>query len=242
MDPNQTVRTQPSRVNDIDPTGSDSGTKTLPAGPMGADGAIITTQKQRAPPIGTSSQDRFSPIDQTSIPDRTSIPERSGARVWNRPGERQSADDLTRTTRPISPTPLAQTREEVTELRGMVSSLIDETRSQKIAYQTIANRLDQAERGLAEHRVNARERNQTPPDPLRGTSNPQNTGLFCTPEIPSARSGRYTGDNSQRPPQQSVPLAKPKLQRAGRNRYRTTSPKKYSDPIRKQTYGKTRGA
>ncbi|KAF2530558.1 hypothetical protein F2Q70_00029595 [Brassica cretica] len=63
----------------------------------------------------------------------------------------------------------------------MVSSLIDETRNQKIAYRTIANRLDQAKRELAEQRANARERNQTPPDPLRGTSNPKNTGLFSTP-------------------------------------------------------------
>ncbi|KAF2578644.1 hypothetical protein F2Q70_00012760 [Brassica cretica] len=105
----------------------------------------------------------------------TKIAER--ARVWNRPRERQYADDLTRSqsTRPISPTPLAQTREEVTELQGMVSSLIDEIRNQKIANQTIVNRLDQAERELAEYRANARERNQTPLDPLRGTSNPQNT-------------------------------------------------------------------
>ena len=94
-------------------------------------------------------------------------------------------------SRPISPTPLAQTREDVTELRGMVSSLIDEIPNQKIANQTIANRVDQAERELAEYRAaNARERNHTPLDPLRGTS--------------SARSGRYTGENSQRPPPQGM--------------------------------------
>ncbi|WZZ34600.1 hypothetical protein YC2023_018001 [Brassica napus] len=74
----------------------------------------------------------------------------------------------------------------------MVSSLIDEIHNQKIANQTIANRLDKAKRELNEYRANARERNQTPLDPLRGTSNPQNTGQFGTPEIPSARSGRYT--------------------------------------------------
>ncbi|KAF2538900.1 hypothetical protein F2Q68_00021353 [Brassica cretica] len=54
----------------------------------------------------------------------------------------------------------------------MVSSLIDETRSQKAAYRAIANRLDQAERELVEHRANARERNQPQPDPLRETLNP----------------------------------------------------------------------
>ncbi|KAG5393619.1 hypothetical protein IGI04_023582 [Brassica rapa subsp. trilocularis] len=95
MDPNQTVGTTTSRGNNINPTGSDSGTETLPAGPTGADGAIRTTQTQRIPPIGISSQDRFSPIDRTLIPDRISIPERARARVWNRHGERKSADDLT---------------------------------------------------------------------------------------------------------------------------------------------------
>ena len=93
----------------------------------------------------------------------------------------------------------------MTKLRGMLSSLIDEIRNQRIANQTIANRLDQAERELAEHRAaNARERNRMPLDPLRGTSNPQYAGLFGTPEIPSARSGRYMGENSQRPPPQGM--------------------------------------
>ncbi|KAF3561411.1 hypothetical protein DY000_02013588 [Brassica cretica] len=87
----------------------------------------------------------------------------------------------------------------------MASSLIDEARNQKAAYRAIASRLDQAEQELAEHRANARERNQPPPDPLRETLNPQNVRAFGTPEIPSARSGRYTGENSQRPPQQSMP-------------------------------------
>ncbi|KAF2563287.1 hypothetical protein F2Q70_00016418 [Brassica cretica] len=87
----------------------------------------------------------------------------------------------------------------------MVSSLIDEIRNQRITNQTTANRRDQAERKLAEYRAaNARERNQTPLDPLRGASNPQNAGPFGTPEIPSARSRRYMGENSQRPPSQSM--------------------------------------
>ncbi|KAF3589375.1 hypothetical protein F2Q69_00030655 [Brassica cretica] len=87
----------------------------------------------------------------------------------------------------------------------MVSTLIDEILSQKIANKTIANRLEQAEKELADHRAaNARERKQTSLDPLRSTSNPQNAGLFGTPEIPSARSGPYTGENSQRPPPQGM--------------------------------------
>jgi len=155
MDPNQTVGTTPSRVNDIDPIGSDSGTETIPTGSTGANDATGTTQTQRIPPIGTSSQDRSLPINQTSIP------ERAGARVWNRPGDRPSSNDLTRSqSRLISPTPLAQTRGELTELRGMMTTLIDKIRSQRIANQSVANRPDQAERELAEHRAaNIRERN-----------------------------------------------------------------------------------
>ncbi|KAF2614208.1 hypothetical protein F2Q70_00012471 [Brassica cretica] len=200
MDPIQAIGTTPSRVNDVDPTGSDSGTETVPSGPTGASSATETTQAQRISPIGTSNHDRSPSIDQTSIPELV------GARVWNRPGDRQSADDPTRSqSRPISPTPLAQTRGELTEIRGMVSTLIDEIRSQKIANQTITDRLEQAEKELADHRAaNARERNQTSLDPLRSTSNPQNVGLFGTPEIPSARSGRYTVENSQRPPPQGM--------------------------------------
>ncbi|KAF3578235.1 hypothetical protein DY000_02031634 [Brassica cretica] len=83
----------------------------------------------------------------------------------------------------------------------MMTTLINEIRIQRIANQAIANRLDQAEWKLAEHRAaSIRERNQPPLDPLGATSNPQSTGLFGTPKIPSARSGRYTGENSKRPP------------------------------------------
>ena len=155
MDHNQTVGTTPSRVNDIDPIGSDSGTEATPTGLTEANDATGTTQTQRIPPIGTSSQDRSLPINQTSISERVRT------RFWNRPGDRQSADDLTRSqSRPISPTPLAQTREEMTKLRGMLSSLIGEIRNQRIANLTIANQLDQTERELAEHRAtNVRERN-----------------------------------------------------------------------------------
>ncbi|KAF3522287.1 hypothetical protein F2Q69_00046399 [Brassica cretica] len=69
MDTNQTVGTTPSRVNDTDPIGSDSGTETIQAGMMGVNDAIGTTQTQRIPPIGTSSQDRSLPINQISIPE-----------------------------------------------------------------------------------------------------------------------------------------------------------------------------
>ncbi|KAF2617061.1 hypothetical protein F2Q68_00038772 [Brassica cretica] len=156
--------------------------------------------RTRITELSPPSQDRSLPINQTAVPERT------GARVWNRPGDRSSSEDLTRSqSRPISPTPLAQTRGELTELRGMMTTLIDEIRSQRIANQAITNRMDQAERELAEHRAaSIRERNQTLLDPLRTTSNPQSTGLFGTPEIPSALSGRYVGENLQRPPPQGM--------------------------------------
>ena len=74
------------------------------------------------------------------------VPERTNRRVWNRSGERQSANDTTTRTkaaRPISPLPLAQTREKMAELLGMVSTLIDKSQNQEIAYRTISNRLEQ---------------------------------------------------------------------------------------------------
>ncbi|KAF3515448.1 hypothetical protein DY000_02058467 [Brassica cretica] len=69
MDPNQTAGTTPSRVNDIDPIGSHSGTEVTPTGLTGANDTTGTTQTQRIP-IATSSQDRSLPINQTSIPER----------------------------------------------------------------------------------------------------------------------------------------------------------------------------
>ena len=193
MDPNQTTGTGPSRVNEIDPIWPDSGFGMTTTRLAGANDATETAKTQRIAPIGSSSQERSLPINQTSIS------KRAGPRVWNRPGDRTSSDDLSRSqSRPISPTPLVQTRGELTELRGMMTTLIDEIRNQRIANQSVANRLDQAERELAEHRAaNIRERNRTPLDPLRATSNPQSTRLFDTPEISSARSGRYRGENSQ---------------------------------------------
>ncbi|KAF3540465.1 hypothetical protein F2Q69_00022754 [Brassica cretica] len=133
-------------------------------------------------------------------------PDRTEARVWNISGERQLADDLTRTqsTRPISPTPLAQIREEVIELRGMVSTSIDKSRNKETAYRTIANRRDQAERELTKHQASAQERNQPPTSPSGVTPNPLNLGAFSTPEFLSARSRRYIGENSQRTPQQGM--------------------------------------
>ncbi|KAF2530826.1 hypothetical protein F2Q70_00029943 [Brassica cretica] len=143
-----------------------------------------------------------------------SIQERVGARVWNRPGDRQSVDDPTRSqSRLISPTPLAQTRGELTELQGMVSTLIDEIRNQKIINQTIANRLEQAEREFAEHRpANARTRNQTPLDPRKLTTTPA------------------AGHD---------PL-KLKLQWIGQRHWAPT-PTKHSDPIPERINRKTRG-
>ena len=176
--------------------------------PYPLDRRVLTERSKRSRRIGPlqlepqlkierQASDRTSVPDRTSIPDRTSVPDQTGARVWNHPGERQPTDDLTRTqpTRPISPTPLAQTREEVTELRGMISTFIDKSRNQEIAYRTIANRIYQAERELAEHRASAREINQLPSSPPRGMPNSLNHVAFSTLEFPSARSGRYVREN-----------------------------------------------
>ncbi|KAG2255615.1 hypothetical protein Bca52824_074909 [Brassica carinata] len=102
MDPNQTIGTTPSGIDNVDPTGSNSRTGSLPIGPTGTDGTTGTTHTQQIPPIGTSNQERSSVHEPSSLPDRTSvsertsIPDRRGARVWNRPGERQTNDDLIR--------------------------------------------------------------------------------------------------------------------------------------------------
>ena len=159
--------------NDIDPVGSNSPAGVTQVGLMGTTDAAETTLTQRIPPIRSSSQYRSPPINQTTISEQT------GVRVWNRPGNR-----------PISPTHLDQNQGELTELRGMMTSIIDEIRGQRTTNQALANRLDQAEKELAEYQAtNARERNRAPLDPLRATSNVQSTGLFGIPEIPSARSG-----------------------------------------------------
>ncbi|KAF3577635.1 hypothetical protein DY000_02031785 [Brassica cretica] len=46
MDPNQTVGTTPSRVNNIDPIGSDSGTEATPIGLTGANDATRTIPRR----------------------------------------------------------------------------------------------------------------------------------------------------------------------------------------------------
>ena len=142
MDPNQTTGTTSSGINDVDPIGSDSGAGVTPTGLTWTNDATKTAPAQRVPPIGTSSQDRSLPINQTMVPERTV------ARVWNHPRDRSSSDDLTRSqSRPISPTHLAQTRGELTELREMMTTLIDEIPSQRIANKAIANRLVTRQKG-----------------------------------------------------------------------------------------------
>ncbi|KAF3526283.1 hypothetical protein F2Q69_00048135 [Brassica cretica] len=47
MDPNQTIRTTPSRVDNVDPIGSDPRTETLPTGPTATDGTTGTAQAQQ---------------------------------------------------------------------------------------------------------------------------------------------------------------------------------------------------
>ncbi|KAF3604232.1 hypothetical protein F2Q69_00035794 [Brassica cretica] len=132
-------------------------------------------QTRQTPSIGTSNPDQVRPY------------------VWTRSGERSS--------RPISPSPLAQSREEVTELQGMVASLVDKTRDQEIAYRMVTNRLEQAEKELVEYRARSLEGIRSRSNPPVNTPISHSAGIFCTPDFSSARSGRYSGENSQqRPP------------------------------------------
>ncbi|KAF3537533.1 hypothetical protein F2Q69_00020356 [Brassica cretica] len=74
MDLSQTGTTS-SGINDIDHIGSDSGAGVTPTGLTGTNDATETGPTQQVPLIGTSSQDRSLPINQTTAPERT------GARV-----------------------------------------------------------------------------------------------------------------------------------------------------------------
>ncbi|KAJ4885539.1 hypothetical protein Rs2_35632 [Raphanus sativus] len=102
-----------------------------------------------------------------------------------------SSSTRTQPTRPISPTPISQTREEVTELRGMIRTLADKAREQKLAHRNIGNQLEQNDRELAEHWASVRGSN--PPS--------RNTGTFGTSYFLSTRFGRYVGENTQQNPQ-----------------------------------------
>ncbi|KAF2600939.1 hypothetical protein F2Q68_00008706 [Brassica cretica] len=70
MDLSQTGTTS-SGINDIDPIGSDSGALVTPTGLTRTNDATETAPTQRVPLIGTSSQDRSLPINQTTVPERT---------------------------------------------------------------------------------------------------------------------------------------------------------------------------
>ncbi|KAF3535936.1 hypothetical protein F2Q69_00022740 [Brassica cretica] len=48
MDPNQTIGSMQSRINDIDVAGSDPRTEKLPAGPTCADGTVEMTQTHKS--------------------------------------------------------------------------------------------------------------------------------------------------------------------------------------------------
>ncbi|KAF3521512.1 hypothetical protein F2Q69_00045952 [Brassica cretica] len=100
--------------------------------------------------------------------------------------------------------------EEYTRMHGFGSYLLIDVRDssvatdrlasdrQKIANLTTANRLDQAERELAEYRAaDARERNQTLLDPLRGASNPQNAGSNSRTDQQNAKGNRERGSYRQ---------------------------------------------
>ncbi|KAF3504871.1 hypothetical protein F2Q69_00042997 [Brassica cretica] len=70
MDPNQTTRTTPSRVNDIDPIGSDSGTEVTPTGLTGANDA--TNNRDATNPFDHDFKSRSISSEQSDIDPRTS--------------------------------------------------------------------------------------------------------------------------------------------------------------------------
>lgn len=101
----------------------------------------------------------------------------------------------------------------------MVSTLIDKSRDQEVAYHTIANRLEQTKRELDAHRAEARERAENCPDLKNRTPIFGNARVLGTPEFPCARSGRYEGESSQKTSQPG--LAYQSLNYSGLNEVHT---------------------
>lgn len=238
MDPNQTTGTAPSTVNDINLVGPDSETGVIPTGLAGTNDATQTAPTQQIPPIETSSQDRSLPINQTSIS------ERAGARVWNRPGDRPSSNDLTRSqSRLISPTPLAQTRGELTELRGMMTTLIDKIRSQRIANQSNANRLDPSRKGArrASSCKHSRKTSNTPRS-VKSDVQPSKRWTVRYSGDPKRSIWALHGRNSQRPSPQGITHRS--LSYSGLDQINTglPTPTKHSDPIPERINEKAGGA
>ncbi|KAJ4876150.1 hypothetical protein Rs2_41168 [Raphanus sativus] len=125
MDPTQ-IQLGNSRqgVTNVDSTGSHPRNETSPIGLTNTTGTE-TSQKQRVSLTGTA---------ETSVPGKTGasvcFPRVSSVRQRSdRPGETNN-DDLTN--------PMAQTREQVAELTGMVATLVDKSRDQELPYRTIA--------------------------------------------------------------------------------------------------------
>ena len=139
MDPNQSQSGNPSGITDPDLNGSNPRSDVPPAGLS-----------------GLTPSDTSQPRNQSQGTIRVTTQSQTGARVWTRPGKNLPGDDSTtrtHSTRPISPTPLSQTREQVAEMASLMASLVDKTRTQEIAYRNIADRLERTERELAEHRA-----------------------------------------------------------------------------------------
>ncbi|KAL0730564.1 hypothetical protein Bca4012_026657 [Brassica carinata] len=184
MYPNQ-IRSGSSQSGaaDSDLTGSNPRNDMPPVGLNSTTTADASQQRIPSPGItGTTNQNQIE------------------ARVWTRTGPNPSGDDptsRTQLTRPISPTPLAQTREQEAEIASMVATLVDKSRSQELSYRTIADRLEQTKKELAEHQANAQAGIQS--DLLTRTPTSRNDGAFGTPDYPSSRSARYQGEGSQQP-------------------------------------------
>ncbi|KAF3519053.1 hypothetical protein DY000_02062413 [Brassica cretica] len=119
---------------------------------------LAGTEQRNDPHTSSTSPDGVVDPIQTPVTAQTGtmVPDRYRFRVWTRAGDRPPVDSSTtrsQSARPISPTTITQTRKEVAELRGMIRTLVDKDREQEIAHRTITNRLEQAERELAENRA-----------------------------------------------------------------------------------------
>ncbi|KAG5375450.1 hypothetical protein IGI04_040046, partial [Brassica rapa subsp. trilocularis] len=175
-------------------------------------GATGTSPTQRILLIGTLSEDRPTPINQTTIPEQTragfgTIPE------TDHPPTSNSISIQTDFTNSSSPNP-----------RGTDRTLRNDDNPNRPD-----SRLDQAEKELAEYRAaNARERNRASLDPLRATSKVQSTRLFGTknPKRPIRTiHGREFGTvptAGHRPPNTPIQFHNGSTERQGEPRTRTS--------------------
>ncbi|KAL0729956.1 hypothetical protein Bca4012_026049 [Brassica carinata] len=134
---------------------------------------------------GSTPADTSQPQNPYPGTTRVTTQSQTGARVWTRTEQNLPGDDsTTRThpTRPISPTPLSQTREQVAEMASLMAE-------------------------LAEHRDSTQTQPGNRSDPSFQTPTSRTNEAFRTPEFPCSQSARYPGETSQHP-SRPIPAAR----------------------------------